>query len=368
MRIEKPIMRKRPGYMKPTIVTLIVALSVAFGGYSPGRHIQGLVLSALAADCPPVNNTPYFTIVYGNVTLDGNNAPIGTVVKAVSPRGDLVGCYSVTSVGNYGAMYVFGEDLNVSPPTPGMRDGELVTFLVEEGEAQVSTILYWSNDRDLHEINLTATTPPSDIIFADSFESGDLTAWSSNLSDGGDLSASPSAAMLGSYGLQAVIDDNNPLYVTDDTPSAEARYRARFYFDPSSITMSNGDTLYLLYGHAGTSTAVLRIDFRFYNSSYQLRASQITDGATWRNTNWFNIEKSPHFIELDWRAATAPGANDGGLSLWIDGVEQTPLTGTDNDTRRIDRVQLGLASVDSGTRGTFFFDAFESRKQNYIGP
>jgi len=31
-------------------------------------------------------------------------------------------------------------------------------------------------------------------------------------------------------------------------------------------------------------------------------------------------------------------------------------------------VQWGLFGVDSGTRGTLYFDAFESRKQNYIGP
>jgi hypothetical protein len=27
-----------------------------------------------------------------------------------------------------------------------------------------------------------------------------------------------------------------------------------------------------------------------------------------------------------------------------------------------------VAGIDSGTRGTIFFDAFESRRQSYIGP
>jgi hypothetical protein len=27
-----------------------------------------------------------------------------------------------------------------------------------------------------------------------------------------------------------------------------------------------------------------------------------------------------------------------------------------------------LASIDSETRGTYFFDAFDSRRQSYIGP
>jgi hypothetical protein len=27
-----------------------------------------------------------------------------------------------------------------------------------------------------------------------------------------------------------------------------------------------------------------------------------------------------------------------------------------------------VAGIDAGTRGTYYFDAFESRRQNYIGP
>jgi hypothetical protein len=87
------------------------------------------------------------------------------------------------------------------------------------------------------------------------------------------------------------------------------------------------------------------------------------------NTNWFTINDAPHFIELDWRAATVPGANDGGITLWIDGAQQADLIGVDNDTRRIDRVRLGaLTGIDTGTRGTYYFDAFESRRQTFIGP
>jgi hypothetical protein len=43
--------------------------------------------------------------------------------------------------------------------------------------------------------------------------------------------------------------------------------------------------------------------------------------------------------------------------------------GIDNDISRIDRVLLGaLASLDAGTLGTYFFDAFDSRRGSYIGP
>ena len=47
----------------------------------------------------------------------------------------------------------------------------------------------------------------SDVIFADGFESGNLSAWSASVTDGGDLSVmSGGAALVGGSGLQAVIE------------------------------------------------------------------------------------------------------------------------------------------------------------------
>jgi len=236
----------------------------------------------------------------------------------------------------------------------------------------VYTLRLTANDSALStsdDVVITVNTASSDLIFADSFESGDFSAWSASRIDAGDLSFSGAAALVGSQGMQALIDDINSIYVTDNTPNAEPRYRVRFYFDPNSITMLSGDTHFIFRGYSGASTIVLRVQFRFSNGAYQLRAALQGDGSTWTNSNWLTISDAPHAIELDWRAATAAGANNGGLTLWIDGVQQANLTGVDNDTRRIDQARLGAVSgVDTGTRGTYYFDAFESRRQNYIGP
>ena len=215
----------------------------------------------------------------------------------------------------------------------------------------------------------SSPTAASDLIFADSFESGSLSAWSSNVTDVGDLSASSNAALIGSFGLQAVIDDNNLIYVTDDSPNTEPRYRARFYFDPNSISMANNDAHYLFYSYTGTSTVVTRLEFRYNKGNYQLRAALRNDSSGWTNSSWFTVTDTSHFIEIDWRASSASGANNGGLTFWIDNIQRANLTGIDNDTRRIDRVQLGAVSgIDNGTRGTYYFDAFDSRRQMFIGP
>ena len=169
--------------------------------------------------------------------------------------------------------------------------------------------------------------------------------------------------------MRTLIDDNVLIYVTSDHPNAEPRYRARFYFDPNSITMVNGDLHRIFYGYSGATKVVLRVEFRRSSGLYQLRTGLLTDGSAWRNSTWFTITDAPHAIEFDWRAATAAGANNGGLTLWIDGTQKADLTAVDNDTWRIDRARLGAVNgIDTGTRGTYYFDAFESRRQNYIGP
>jgi len=167
-----------------------------------------------------------------------------------------------------------------------------------------------------------------------------------------------------------LLDDTNAIYVTDDTPIAEPRYRARFYFDPNSITMASGDSHIILSTLMGTSTAVLRMEFGQMAGNYQIRVRVLLDDAsTWVNTNWVTISDAPHSIEFDWQAATAAGANNGALVFWVDGIQQASLTGVDNDTLRVDRVRLGsITAVDATTSGTYYFDAFESRRQDYIGP
>jgi len=147
--------------------------------------------------CPPVGNTPLFTIVYGNVTLNGNPAPLGSLVKAYSPRDELVGCFVVTTAGNYGAMYIYGEDTSVEPSIPGMRHNEPITFAINDVSAVSAPTLLWTNDKDLHEINLTSegisanftATPfsgiaPLNVQFSDN-SSGEITSWSWDFGDGG---------------------------------------------------------------------------------------------------------------------------------------------------------------------------------------
>jgi len=132
--------------------------------------------------------------------------------------------------------------------------------------------------------------------------------------------------------------------------------------------MANGDAHTLLTSYSGT-TAVQLVDLRYSNGAYQIRTYTLLDGGVWRYTSWMTISDGLHYIEFDWQGSSGEGMNDGWLTLWIDGVERSKLVGLDNDTRQIDRVRLGaVANIDSGTRGTYYFDGFQSTRASYIGP
>jgi hypothetical protein len=92
------------------------------------------------------------------------------------------------------------------------------------------------------------------------------------------------------------------------------------------------------------------------------------DDGTRSDTGFFTVTDAPHFVELRWRRATAPGANDGSFLLRIDDVLVSSLGGIDNDLSSVDYARMGAMSIKSAAAGTLFFDEFESRRQRRIGP
>lgn len=56
------------------------------------------------------------------------------------------------------------------------------------------------------------------------------------------------------------------------------------------------------------------------------------DGSSAITGSKYTISNDWHVIELEWQVASMPGANDGFLSFWIDGVLIGTISGVDNDT------------------------------------
>ena len=216
----------------------------------------------------------------------------------------------------------------------------------------------------------TPTPPPSsDLIFADGWESGNFSTWSNEVDTEGDLNVSTGAALFGSFGMAALIDNNTGMYLQDFSPVSESRYRARFYFDPNGITMSNGAFQTIFMGATSTGQAVVRINLHWQGGNYRVRAVAQSDTGANNATPFTTISDAPHSLEIDWEAASASGTNNGSVSFWIDGIHVATVAGIDNDAMRVDQAWLGpIIGNFSGTSGSEFFDAFESRRLNYIGP
>ncbi len=141
----------------------------------------------------------------------------------------------------------------------------------------------------------------NDLIFADSFESGDFSAWTSVYTDSGDLSVSTAAALVGAYGMQVHVDDTATMSVRDYTPASEPRYRSRFYFDPNTITMAEGDAHLLLAGKSDNGTDMFRVWLRRSSGVYQVRANLADDGTAYPSTGNYTVTDGLHFLETDWR-------------------------------------------------------------------
>jgi RHS repeat-associated protein len=209
-------------------------------------------------------------------------------------------------------------------------------------------------------------TPAPGLLFADGFESGNFSAWDYATTDGGDLSVTTQSAAVGTYGMQALIDDGNGIVVYDNTIANEKHYSARFYFDPNSVQIpsENGFNLLALSDAAAGWTTCLYLDQQ--GDHYSLSLCGVDDAETWLENAPILIEDEWQAVEIEWQAATASGANDGYIKLWIGDQLADSIENIDNDTHAISSLVWGAADIDTAS-GALYFDAFESRTGEHIG-
>jgi YD repeat-containing protein len=209
--------------------------------------------------------------------------------------------------------------------------------------------------------------PKLDTIFSDSFESGDLTAWSSVETDNGNLAISSTFPIEGSYSIQATADGQIELYVQDDLPRHDTYYDARFYFDPNSIAASSGDSIVIFQGQ-NEEDVLFQVKLRKTADGYEI-ATKCFDGLQQGiESSWNPLTDELHAIELEWQASSGLGAEDGYTSIWVDDVVVAEVTDIDNDTARIENVELGILTPSSSNfSGAVLFDLFTSKRTGHIG-
>jgi hypothetical protein len=216
----------------------------------------------------------------------------------------------------------------------------------------------------------------TDSLFADDFDSGTLEAWTVTATDGGDLSVTSDAGLIRAvaavnYGLQAFVNDTNPLYVEDHTPDRELRYRVRFWFNPHTFDPGEANGRFRARVLLGIETQpVLRRQFavvlRRRDGQHSLMVRTTRADGTRANTSFMALPPGAHSVQLDWRRSSGAGLADGSLTVWIDDVLQEAVTGIETGMHGIDLVRLGPTSLKAGAGGILFFDRFESRRLSLI--
>jgi hypothetical protein len=297
------------------------------------------------------------------VAVDGTGSVMVTWWNAEPPAtgGDTIRANQIeisgTQMGEFGVnSYVTGDQ--TEPVVAVDRAGQFV-------------VVWQSTPQDGSEYGVFGQRY-GDLIFADTFDSGGAAFWSSAAAGGGDLSVSAGAALGGSaFGLQAVVNDTAGLFVQDDAPSDEDRYRARFYFDPNGfdpgVAQAHLRTRVFIGFEEAPNRRLFAVVLRLLNGQYALMGRARRDDNSQANTGFFPITDAPHYVELDWRRSSGPDALDGTFQMWIDGVSVSTLTGLDNSVSALDFVRLGALSVKTGASGTLLYDEFVSRRTTFIG-
>ena len=193
-------------------------------------------------------------------------------------------------------------------------------------------------------------------IFADSFESGDVSAWTGSLNT---PVVSAGARLVGSYGLEV----NANLDIVYETFTAVDRFRIRMWIDPNSLSMAASDGVVAVYVLDG-ATPVGQVAL-YYTTVYTLYASVFDDASAWHNTALATLTNDAHWFEVDFDMANATGS----LSLWVDGALVETVGSLDLGTRRPDTVWVGWCATSGTPAGTLYVDHYASNDDgSTIGP
>ena len=102
---------------------------------------------------------PWLTIVGGLVQIGGKPAPAGTLVQFYC-RGNLAGeGYTIDVPDKKGLLpltHVYGSDLTAVPQMLQCEEGDVIDIFVNYVRAVYSPQLRWSDDKDIHMINVAS--------------------------------------------------------------------------------------------------------------------------------------------------------------------------------------------------------------------
>ena len=187
----------------------------------------------------------------------------------------------------------------------------------------------------------------------------------------GDLNAIALAGFRSALGVEVDMTSTAPTYLEDGSPCLEPQYRLRFYVN---VSPAEGLGFQGLTGLDDQGRVVFAVNYSWQAQGPDMiphvgfsAASAPGPPIDYFNTPPVQLAWGWHAIELSWRASD-PGAANGSMETWVDGVQRVTLTSLDNETMSVETVRWGFVSGTVAPTGSFYLDQFVSQRNDYIGP
>lgn len=198
-------------------------------------------------------------------------------------------------------------------------------------------------------------------LFRITHETGDLSEYDSTVVDGGDLSVTVGAALIGVYGLSVNIDDTTSIYGQVDIVSFTADYfGARTYFDPNGIDRTgDGIVAEMMRVDRGSSPfQFARVELHITGGSHYVRAVFVEDDGTLHFTSTYTVSDAKHYFEIRLVKASSAVSNDASGTLYIDGVLKETISSLDiYDIFNPTGIRIGALSPSSSViAGAYYLD------------
>ena len=185
------------------------------------------------------------------------------------------------------------------------------------------------------------------LLHQDGFESGNLSAWPAQFTQGGELRVDESAAATGNFGLLTITNsdqvDDRRMYLEDHSPAEENHLLVAWDFTPLRAIPGHTGVRqnYPIFTAGGPAGAAFMLDLQFADGSYGLTLLAQRDNGTWATSRTVPLSLDWHEIHLAWQAAT-PGREDGSAGLILNGNLAAELSGLANASKTVSKTRLGV--------------------------
>lgn len=189
------------------------------------------------------------------------------------------------------------------------------------------------------------------------------------------IAVNTAAAMQGTYGMQLTLNGTSGnAFVQDNSPNLEDHYFASFNFRDNGCVppSAQGFAIFRAWVNDGNPPTVPVFRVTFFNNTASSTTQRVMyvlayedDGtAVPIGTETFVSPpgNTPRFT-WEWQRSSAPGANDGFLKTYKNGVLRKTISNIDNDTLTVGSVRMGgMGNVASTSGCTVDFDDFVSTR------